>query len=192
MGHRDDYTRPRLPGALLAQEYGHFLTARYRPEVTVEERYERRPAGERFAETFARAFLMPASGMRRRYLDLARERSGGLTYGDLCRLAHFYAVPVEAMARRLEELRLLPAGIQRRFQANEPQRLLGVEPVRGDDEPFSSRYVALAIEAWQREKLSGGQLARLLRTDRVGAREKVRQLELNVDFGTPLLRSAGR
>ena len=155
----------------LSRELGHFLTARYRPELTFENRYERRPAGERFAEVFARAFLIPASGLRRRYLDLERERPRGVTHGDLYRLAHFFVVSVELMAQRLEELRLIPAGTwdrlrQEGFRAHEAQQ-------PPDQEPCPARYVALAVEAWQRAELSEGQLARFLRTDRIGAREKV-------------------
>jgi Zn-dependent peptidase ImmA (M78 family)/DNA-binding XRE family transcriptional regulator len=192
--------------ASLAHEYGHFLTARYRSEVTLEDRYERKPAGERFAEAFARAFLMPTSGLRRRYLEIERG-SRRVTYGDLCRLAHFYAVSVEAVIRRLEELRLIPVGTwerlrQERFRVREAQQLLGLEPIHSDDERLSSRYIALAIEAWQRESLSEGQLARFLRTDRVGAREKIHLLEHTVSGGdregdsinlaAPLLRATGQ
>jgi Zn-dependent peptidase ImmA (M78 family) len=189
--------------ASLAREYGHFLTARYRPDAVLEDRYERRPAGERFAEAFARAFLIPAAGVRRRFLELERERSQGATYGDLCRLAHFYAVSVEAMIQRLEALRLVPAGTRERLpHAHLQLRSAQLPAGLGDDEPFSSRYIALAIEAWQREELSEGQLARFLRTDRLGARERVQQAERDasggdpagdsMDFATPLLRSAGR
>jgi Zn-dependent peptidase ImmA (M78 family)/DNA-binding XRE family transcriptional regulator len=155
----------------LSRELGHFLTARYRPELTFDNRYERRPAGERFAEVFARAFLIPASGLRRRYLDLERERPRGVTHGDLYRLAHFFVVSVELMAQRLEELRLIPAGTWGRlrqvgFRVHEAQ-------LAPDQEPCPARYVALAAEAWRRAELSEGQLARFLRTDRIGAREKV-------------------
>jgi Zn-dependent peptidase ImmA (M78 family)/DNA-binding XRE family transcriptional regulator len=194
--------------ASLAHEFGHFLTGRYRPEITLEERFERRPAGERFAEAFARSFLMPASGLRRRFLELERERTKGVTYGDLCRLAHFYAVSVEAMIRRLEELRLIPVGTRdrlrlERFRVREAQQLLGLAAVRGDDEIFSPRYMALAVEAWQQGDLSEGQLARILRTDRLGARETIQKLEREardgsdgsdepIDFGAPLMGAAGR
>jgi Zn-dependent peptidase ImmA (M78 family)/DNA-binding XRE family transcriptional regulator len=191
--------------ASLAHEFGHFLTSRYRSEILFEDRYERKPAGERFAESFGRAFLMPASGLRRRYLELDRERARGATYGDLCRLAYFYTVSVEAIIRRLEELRLIPAGTwdrlsQQRFRVREAQQLLGLEATQVDDEPFSSRYIALAVEAWQREQLSEGQLARFLRTDRLGARERIRRLQHvggdqesdSIDLGEPLLRAAGR
>ncbi len=191
----------------LAHELGHFLTVRYRPALTFEARYERRPVGERFAEAFARAFLMPASGLRRRYLELERERPQGMTHGDLWRLAHFYAVPVEAMTRRLEALRLMPAGTwdrlrQERFRDREAQRFLGLAPIHPDEEPLPARYIALAVEAWQQEQLSEGQLARFLRTDRLGARERSQRLEASAiegdergdafDLRTPLLGSAGR
>jgi Zn-dependent peptidase ImmA (M78 family)/DNA-binding XRE family transcriptional regulator len=190
--------------ASLAHEFGHFLTARYRPEITLENRFERRPAGERFAEAFARSFLMPASGLRRRFLELERERAKGVTYGDLCRLAHFYAASVEAMTRRLEELRLIPAGTQdrlrlERLRVREAQQLLGLDAVHKDDEIFSPRYLALAVEAWQQGELSEGQLARVLRTDRLGARELIQRIERSaadgsdsgepIDFGAPLIRT---
>ena len=193
--------------ASLAHEAGHFLSARYRSEVTLEDRYERRPSGERFAEAFARAFLMPAAGLRRRYLEVERERRQGVTFGDLCRLAHFYAVSVEAMTRRLEELRLIPMGTWDRlrlegFRVREAQRLLGLAPLHSDDEPLPARYIALAIEAWQREQLSEGQLARFLRTDRLGARERIQRLGTAManeddrreifDLGMPLFGAGGR
>jgi Zn-dependent peptidase ImmA (M78 family)/DNA-binding XRE family transcriptional regulator len=193
--------------ASLAREFGHFLTARHRPEITLEARFERRPAGERFAEAFARSFLMPASGLRRRFLELERERTRGVTYGDLCRLAQFYAVSVEVMTRRLEELRLIPAGTRdrlrmERFRGREAQQPLEPDAVHRDDEIFSPRYIALAVEAWQQGELSEGQLARALRTDRLGARETIQRLERSaadgsdlgepIDFGAPLVRTAAR
>lgn len=189
--------------ASLAHEYGHFLTSRYRSEITFEQRYERRPAAERFAESFARAFLMPAPGLRRRFLDLERARSKGVTHGDLCRLAHFYAVSVEMTTRRLEELRLIPTGTWDRlqlegFRVREAQRFLGIEAPPPDDDVFPPRFVALAAEAWQKGDLSEGQVARILRTDRLSARERVQELELtstdghheSIDLTAPLLRSA--
>jgi Zn-dependent peptidase ImmA (M78 family)/transcriptional regulator with XRE-family HTH domain len=190
----------------LAHEYGHFLTARYRAEVTLEDRYERRPAGERFAEAFARAFLLPAAGLRRRFLELERERSQGATLGDLLRLAHLYAVSMQAVTGRLEELRLLPAGTwarlaRRSFQVPAVPQLLKLDPVHPEDEPFSSRYVALAIEAWQQAELSESELARILRTDRLGARDRVQRFQPDaadadhgnesIDLGASLLRAVG-
>lgn len=98
----------------MAHEYGHFVTDRYRSEITILNRYERRPAGERFAEAFGRALLMPASSLRRRFHEAVRQRrkdgTGGPTAGDLCQLAHYFFVSFEAMTRRLEELALVRSG----------------------------------------------------------------------------------
>jgi Zn-dependent peptidase ImmA (M78 family)/DNA-binding XRE family transcriptional regulator len=192
----------------LAHEYGHFLTARFRSEITFAGRYERKPAAERFAEAFARAFLMPAAGVRRRFLEHERERPRGITHGDLCRLAHFYVASLEAMTRRLEELRLVPVGTwdrlrQENFRVDEAKRLLGLESsAHADDDPFSPRYIALAVEAWQQGEVSEGQLAQILRTDRIGARERVERFALAaedgsdqgalVNFGAPLFGSSTR
>lgn len=159
----------------LAHEYGHFLTRRLRPEVTLRKRYDRRPREERFAETFGRAFLMPAGGIRHRFIELKRERAGHPTHGDLCRLAHAYAVSVEAMARRLEELHLIPAGTWDRlrltgFKPQEAQERLGLPPLSSGDEVVPPRFIFLTVEAWQDAELSEGQIARLLRMDRVAAR----------------------
>jgi Zn-dependent peptidase ImmA (M78 family)/transcriptional regulator with XRE-family HTH domain len=150
----------------LAHEYGHFLTSRFQPEVLYSGRYERRPVGERFAETFGRAFLMPFDGLRRRFLEIQRQRKGAPTVGDLYRLARFYYVSPEAMTRRLEELRLTPAGNWDRLNKH-----LGLSSPKDDGSLLPSRFVALAVESWQKDELSEGQLARILRTDRLGARE---------------------
>lgn len=176
----------------MAHEYGHYLTDRYRSEITFLGRYERRPPAERFAETFGRAFLMPATGLRRRYHELVRQRKlegrGGATPGDLCHLAHFYFVSFEAMTRRLEELGLVKAGTWQRLhqqglRVNEAQRLLGLQEHPVDDELLPSRYRYLAVEAWQSGELSEGQLASYLRVDRLSARRLVREMGLHQEGG---------
>lgn len=171
----------------MAHEYGHYLTNRYRSEITFLGRYERRPPEERFAETFGRAFLMPAAGLRRRYNEVARQRNlenrGGVTPGDLCRLAHFYYVSFEAMTRRLEELALIRPGTWQRlrqqgFRVKEAWQLLGLQEHPIEDDLLPSRYRYLAVEAWHRGLLSEGQLASFLRVDRLSARRLVWQIEL--------------
>jgi Zn-dependent peptidase ImmA (M78 family) len=179
----------------LGHEYGHFLTRRLRPEVTVLKRYARRPREEIFAETFGRALLMHAGGLRRRFLDLERERKGSPTHGDLCRLAHAYGISVEAMTRRLEEIDLIPAGTWDRlrlagFEVREARRALGLEPLPAADKVVPPRFVFLAIEAWQDGELSEGQLAGLLRTDRIAARRLVAELadsSAGLSLGRPLV-----
>ena len=172
----------------MTHEYGHFLTDRYQSEITLIGRYERRPAAERFAEAFGRAFLMPAGSLRRRFHELVRQRhrggEGSPTAGDLCHLAHYFFVSFEAVTRRLEELSLLRAGTwdrlhQQGFRVREAQKLLGLQERPVDDELLPSRYRYLAVEAWQRGDLSEGQLASFLRVDRVSARRMVREIGLD-------------
>ncbi|MDO8692276.1 MAG: XRE family transcriptional regulator, partial [Dehalococcoidia bacterium] len=49
----------------LAHEYAHFLTRRYQADVMVVSAYRRVPESERFADAFARFFLMPSTGLLR-------------------------------------------------------------------------------------------------------------------------------
>lgn len=176
----------------MGHEYGHYLTDRYRSEITLLGRYERRPPAERFAETFGRAFLMPAAGLRRRFNEFVRQRKlegrGGATPGDLCHLAHFYFVSFEAMTRRLEELGLIRVGTWQRlhqqgFRVKEARRLLGLQEHPVEDELLPPRYRFLAVEAWHHGELSEGQLASYLRVDRLSARRLVREIGLHQQEG---------
>jgi len=165
----------------LGHEYSHFLTNRFRPEVSVMFVYERVPASERFADAFAGAFLMPSDGLKRRFHELSRLRKGKMTPAELCRLAHYYVVSVEALTHRLETLRLLPSGTWDRlqdsgFKVREAQTILGLEPHPRTDYLLPLRYQYLAVEAYQRGDLTEGQLARFLRVDRLEARRLVEEL----------------
>jgi Zn-dependent peptidase ImmA (M78 family)/DNA-binding XRE family transcriptional regulator len=165
----------------LGHEYSHFLTNRFRPEVSVMFVYERVPASERFADAFAGAFLIPSHGLKRRFHELSRLRKGKITPAELCRLAHYYFVSVEALTRRLETLRLLPSGTWDRlrdsgFKVREAQTIFGLEPHPRTDYLLPLRYQYLAVEAYQRGDLTEGQLARFLRVDRVEARRFVEVL----------------
>jgi Zn-dependent peptidase ImmA (M78 family)/DNA-binding XRE family transcriptional regulator len=170
----------------LLHGFGHFLTQRHRPEVTVSGKPERPSRSERFAEAFANAFLMPAAGLARRFNELYRSRGGRLTPADLCRLAHVYIVSPEAMTLRLERLKLLPAGTWQRI---EPSGLTAPSP--SHDLGLPIRYLFLATEAFDRGDLSEGQFARFLRLDRLEARRLFEQLSprpatAEVDLGQPL------
>lgn len=48
-------------------------------------------------------------------------------------------------------------------------------PIKAD-EPLPPQYVSLAVEAWERAEFSEGQLAHVLRTDRIGARLIIEQV----------------
>lgn len=182
--------------ATLAQVYGHFLADRYRPRVVIADRYERRPAAERFAEAFGRAFLLPGQGIRRRFHEMLRQRRGrgGVQpiAGDVYRLAHHFFVPIPMTAQRLEDLGLIPGGSRQRLDAEaeefrEIECFLGLPELPVDDEVLPARYRYLAVEAWQRGGLTEGQLASFLRLDRVAARRVAQRFGASsVDLTTPL------
>jgi len=166
-----------------AHEYGHFLTRRFQSEVLMERRYERVPAHERFANAFARSFLMPLPGLTRLFHERKRSRKGNFSVADLCTLAHHYFVSVEAMARRLEELQLLSSGtwdtlVLAGMRVREAQKALGLPAQEEDDQLLPARYTYLALEAFLvLEELTEKQFADFLRVDRLESR-KIAQ-----DFG---------
>lgn len=181
----------------MAHEYGHFLTDRVQAEVLLpEQSWRRRPRSERFADAFARAFLMPASGLRRRYNEIRESRRGKATPADLCRLAHQFHVSFEAVMRRLEELGDLRAGtydnlIEQGFKVTEARRILGLTTASSHaTQRLPERYQYLAVEAFLSEQLSEGELARFLRVGRIDARRIVQQIEPagDVDFGCSIAR----
>jgi hypothetical protein len=105
-----------------------------------------------------------------------------LTRRHVIVLSHFFGVSREAMVRRLEELALVKSGTWDWFQDNgginneQVRHVLGDLSVPDDarfdaDRPTSLRLNLLAAEAYRRELLSEGQLARLLSLDRVELRE---------------------
>ena len=172
----------------LAHEYGHFLSSRNRSEVTVLRRWERVPAAERFADSFAAHFLTPRAGLHRRFHSLSRDRDGDVTAADLLQLAHSYRVSLQAMILRLEDLRLLPAGSFDRlldlgFRPSEAEHLLGRPRPAPDQILLPPRYRYLAAELYVRAEITEGQLARFLRLDRVNARRVVEELTGSEDVG---------
>ena len=165
----------------MAHEYGHFLTRRFQSEISILGAYTRVPAAERFADAFACSMLMPAAGLRRRFNDLARATDGKVTAADICRVAHHYSVSVEAMMLRLEQLRLLPGGTwdrlrDRGFEVREAQAQLGLTAHSPGDGLLPLRYRLLAVRAYEEGSLTEGELARLLRVDRVSARRTVQEM----------------
>lgn len=162
-------------------EYGHFLTRRYQPDVAVFASTKRVKESERFADAFARHFLMPTVGLTRRFDAIRRAKEGPFNPGDVLQLASIFGVSAQAMTWRLEELRLLPPGTWDRlhdigFRPQEARRLVGLSVPRTGSPRLPTRYVMLAVQAFLAGDLSEGQLAERLLTDRVGAREIVSQL----------------
>lgn len=163
----------------LAHEYAHFLADRRKPGVDYVGEPKRKPVSERFADAFAASFLMPETAIRRHFLAVT-ERTGDFQSADLSRLAHQFYVSVQAAALRLEALDLLPRGTwealeERGFKPGVARRLLGLAPHPSREDPFPERYLYLAVQAYAREQISEGRLAKFLRTDRVRAREIVEE-----------------
>lgn len=169
----------------LAYEYAHFLTSRHQPNISILNSHHRVSTTGQIADTFARCLLMPAQELRRRFNGILQTGGGKVTAADVCRIAHYYFVSVEAMTLRLEELGVLPQGVWERLrnqglkvrQAPEFQVL----PLRpSDGELLPLRYKLLAARAYEAERLTEGQLAQFLRTDRVSARGTFQRLRNTV------------
>jgi Zn-dependent peptidase ImmA (M78 family)/DNA-binding XRE family transcriptional regulator len=163
--------------ATMVHEYGHLITDRYKPGIDYVNSPDRKPANERFAESFAMTFLMPATSVRRRFNQIVND-SSDFQIADLCRLSHFYFVSVEAMTIRLENMSLIPKGVREhlkesRFEVRKAAQILNLEQHPIADDPFPDRYVFLAVQAFERGDLSEGELVSLLRRDRVEVREIV-------------------
>lgn len=174
----------------LAHEYGHFLMTRYQVEVTVLTTDTKIGTKERLADNFAKCFLMPATGLNRRFTELHRAGEKGITLADVFNLANLYQVSVQALILRLEDLSRLPAGTWQRLsveglKVQQAHRLLGIDANPPLSELLPPRYVSLAVEAFRKGHLSEGQLAKSLRTDRVSARLQVEQLakEIHLEDG---------
>jgi Zn-dependent peptidase ImmA (M78 family) len=142
-----------------------------------EEGFRSNDPSEVFAQSFAAAFLMPANGVTRRFSDRCRVGGGRFTSFDLLEMARFYGASFEAMARRLEEERLLPIGTLERLVESKirPKDLeTALRTAREDSlQPLPRRYLDLAVAAFDQELISEGRLCELLRTDRTAARQLV-------------------
>jgi Zn-dependent peptidase ImmA (M78 family)/DNA-binding XRE family transcriptional regulator len=159
----------------MVHEYGHLIVNRYEPGIDYLTVKGRKPANERFAESFALSFLMPASSVRQRFHDIVTT-TGDFKGADLRRMSHFYFVSVEAMTLRLEQLGLLQRGSweslkESGFSPAEAAEILQLRPQPINDEPFPERYQYLAIAAYERGEIGDSDLAYYLRCDIVRARE---------------------
>lgn len=170
-----------------AHECGHLVSTRREPEILhIDEPETSRE--ERYACAFGRALLTPARGVAQMFNQVIAG-SDRLTRRQVIVLAHFYGVSREAMVRRLEELRLVKEGTWTWFEANggitdeQERQILGdlrtPDAQKAEAErPTTLRLNLLAEEAYRRELLSEGQLARLLHLDRVEVRDILNSLNL--------------
>jgi Zn-dependent peptidase ImmA (M78 family)/DNA-binding XRE family transcriptional regulator len=161
-----------------AHELGHFQTDRHNGEV-LEDNGSEGPAADHFANLFAAAFLMPAAAVRARYRDMCEEQ-GKFSARSLVYLARSFYVAPEAMARRLEQLRLFKKGTfdalrMSGLDSSAVRRMVG-ESSAPEQPRLLPRYTLIALEAYEKELISEGELARMLRIGRIEARELVDSL----------------
>lgn len=164
----------------LAHEYDHFLTNRHDNEVLVQFTYKQKPEGERFADAFADAFLMPATSVTRRFYKIKRAE-GVFQPADISRLAYAFCVSFEAMARRLEELRLIQAGtydhlMERGYHHTEALEHLRLEPYRMGNRPYPLRYEFLVGMAREKYLITEDQAMEYLGVDRTQVRHRLQAL----------------
>jgi Zn-dependent peptidase ImmA (M78 family) len=154
-----------------AHDLAHFLTARLAPDVCYIG--ESKAITERFADKFAAAFLMPAVTIRRRFAEYC-DRDGRFSARHLVILAQELHVSAEALARRLEDLGLLPSGTyetmrERGFAQPMYLHLLGDRAPEAPH-PLPPRFAVLVAEAFQRELITEGQAADMLALSRADVR----------------------
>lgn len=177
----------------LVHECGHFLRDREVGDVLEEDDPLRQPT-EIFPEAFAKEFLLPGAGVQKRFAE--RCRAGKFTAVDIYGLATAFGVSFQAMALRLEELRLLPRGSYEKIVRS---RIRPQDLARADAQAQASakrreprlglpdRYVALAVSAYDQELLSESEFAEALATDIASARDVYqRRRQISLDDGTQL------
>ncbi len=165
----------------IAHEYGHYLTARFEVEMTYLHEKRANTARERFAEEFAKCFLMPANGLTRRFADIYRANGQKISLADILHLADLYQVSVQALVLRLEDLKRLPSGTwdakrEEGFKPRVAQKVLGLQAPAPAEEQFPARYLYLVLLAYEQSLVTEGQVANYLRTDRVSARERLEEI----------------
>ncbi|HZL00315.1 MAG TPA: XRE family transcriptional regulator [Caulobacteraceae bacterium] len=161
-------------------ETGHFVSNRSHADI-LEEANVALSIEERFAKRFGSAFLMPASGVRARFDQIAGVENR-FEVRELILLAHQFGVATEAMCRRLEELSLLPHGTwdsirERGFAGDLERGVIGEAGAPPKPPLIPPRLAYLASIALDREVLSEGQLSDLLAVDRSELRDALTPFE---------------
>lgn len=157
----------------LAHEYGHFLSTRY--DVDYDALGNRgRSSAEKFADNFAKHFLMPSSGLNRMTSEI-QMRNGQLTLADVCTLAERFEVSLQSMVLRLEELKRIKSGTwdsltARGFKVKQVKEYLGIKKDESPEEKFPIIYKNLTVLAYQAKKITEGQFAEYLGVTRAVAR----------------------
>jgi len=162
----------------LAHELGHAVDDAEAGDVLPVAATGRVDPAEAFADGFACGLLLPTTRVRWCFSERRRVNGGAFSAIDVANLARQFGVSLEAMARRLEDLELLPRGTWDMLRgAGLKASALGA-PERGPrPERFPLRYLELAAVAFERGLVSEGELARLLEVDRLEARGRYLEIK---------------
>jgi Zn-dependent peptidase ImmA (M78 family)/DNA-binding XRE family transcriptional regulator len=158
----------------MAHGYLHFLAHRRKPVLDFDGQYQRIPESERLAEAFPKYFLLPTSGLLRRFTDMSSAH-GKFTTTNLFTLANYYGVSIEALAYRMEGMALLPTGTwdrlrDRGIKVRKVQQELGLQESAHREDKLPAHYQHLAIDALEQGMITEGRFADFLEVDRLEAR----------------------
>jgi Zn-dependent peptidase ImmA (M78 family) len=136
-----------------AHEYCHYLKDRYEgplldnPDVFVDEYVSLYHPREKFAQTFAACFLMPASKVR----AIIEKEFGGrkLTFDHVLYLKRYFGVSFAAMLRKAREMGFLSAAQFEDYIKRDPETR--EKEVFGRS-IFSDRYKLLKLEAAKKKR----------------------------------------
>lgn len=175
-------------------ELGHFIATRRLPEVYQEGKFEN-SREERYANAFGRAFLTPTRAVMEKFKELTIG-SSHLTRRHIILLAHYFGVSRQAIVMRLEELGLTKKGTWDWFRDNggisdeQARQVLGsaAHDTSAIDSPLSSRLFLLAIEAWKKDLITEGQMAEMLKVERVQVRELLEEAAAEEDEADDLFK----
>ncbi len=163
-----------------AHELGHFISTRNKPEVYFEDdTFSSRE--EKYADAFARSFLMPSRAILKKFQDVTAGASN-FTRRHIIIIAHTFGVSRQSVVYRLEELKAVRKGTWQWFYNNGGITDKQVIEVLGDrapnnrdqskaEQPTTFRLNSLICQAWQEEILSEGQLTTLVGINRHELRE---------------------
>lgn len=181
-------------------ELGHFEGTRQNPEV-LEEDEKFLSRDERYANAFGHSFLTPEQCFSNSFFHL-KELTGKVTRRLIILLAHQYNISRQACTMRLEELGLAKKGTWDWFQQNggitdeQAKEILGEDAERFDlakidaNRKLSHRMSWMAHSAWKQDLMSEGQLADLLKIDRLQLREIIDEIELEDEESNEFLKLA--
>lgn len=153
----------------VAHELGHAISLSTNIEV-YDKAHNDKAQEERFANHFACVFLMPARAVRKQFDALS---SQGIFSGHhLVSMADYFEVSVEAMCRRLEDLKLLKSGtydsIRERGFTPKGSRLTEDEQLKLY---LPTQTTLLAADALAKGLTSEEELMELLKLDRIELRK---------------------